>query len=263
MMATTTGATLGDETRQAGAPRGRLGRYARWQLEDFVRLRAPIMIVLALVFCVPLMLPQRGAPFGTADVRYDLAHQLFSSMATAVAAIGALLSVRGVVSEDRQYGYHRFLFAKPVSMPRYYAQAFGIQFVGFLATLAAIFATYSIFVTSVPVLSALAAASLLFALFGGLGFFFSTLVRADWLFVLLLTAVSAGVVGLSQFYPWLSVITAVLPPVEALGRLIGSLLGARAELRDPAVLDVLRVYGYGVVAFLAGLGIIRRRSITA
>ena len=39
----------------------------------------------------------------------------------------------GIVSRDRERGYHRFLFAKPVSVTGFYGQAFAIAGAGLLS----------------------------------------------------------------------------------------------------------------------------------
>ena len=54
----------------------------------------------------------------------DCAKQMFSQSITLYLPLGAFVGAVGVISADRQHGYFRFLFSKPVNVLAYYAQAY-------------------------------------------------------------------------------------------------------------------------------------------
>ncbi|MGQ0713880.1 MAG: hypothetical protein ACT4PJ_09110 [Gemmatimonadaceae bacterium] len=241
--------------------RARLWSYLAWQARDFVFERgAPLLIVATLMtFPIIMGLRELGEQAPTpmqagVSARYVIV-QLFAEFSL----ISVLIGINGVVSNDRVRGYYRFLFAKPVSIPRYYAQAYLVNGVGLIATSLGVCAV--IYALGYPVFAAraLLTVGLVYVSLGGLGFLFSTVARFDWVLV-------GGTWGVAQVlravYPANEsrageVLDVILPPFHRL-REVGVQL-ARGESADPGVLAWL--LGWGVAGFLLGLLILRRRPL--
>ncbi|MFL5562851.1 MAG: hypothetical protein ACJ79K_15370 [Gemmatimonadaceae bacterium] len=239
--------------------RARLGAYAGWQLRDFVFERAAaIVIVLTML---------NWANYETTQVARTSVFVVGGSHALEFGAsilgqtvslswiICSLLAVNGISSNDRTTGRFRLMFAKPVSVVRYYAQAFFVHFVAYLLCVAI---GVAIFSRLFPVSgSSVAGAMSLFAdsflLVGGVSFLFSAIWRFDWLS----TGVVLGVVSwLASDHPgaaWLK----PLPPFGMIFEQV-TVLGKNRPL-EPAPL--LWVAAYGVACFLLGLIILKRRPL--
>lgn len=246
----------GDE-RSAPA---RLGRYARFQAADFVQQQGAIMVLIALVLSVPILgsyFAERHPPFHT------LLQVAFASIASLLLPVGTLLATRGIVSNDTQHGYHRFLFSKPLDIGRYYTQAFGVKFAGFLALLALILLPFAFVIAPATIAATVGVAALFFILGGGLSFLLSTVTRHDTFFTVAIALVSGLVSDASRtpMLSWLRPLHWLLPPMEQLFRLLGQTVG-----RGPHPVgagDVLWIAGYGVLCFVGGLAVLRRRALSA
>jgi hypothetical protein len=161
-----------------------------------------------------------------------------------------------IVSNDRVHGYYRSFFSRPLSPPWYYFTRWllgGIVFVliGPALTLGLVLAVGS-FPLSWELMAQL---GLSYLLLGGLIFFFSTFMRYDWLFGLLVLMVQ-GVLsalhknGVDLGVIWSSVLT-ILPPIY------------QASLNSPfpagPLLIHIVLYGSGLV--IAGLALLRLRPL--
>ena len=240
--------------------RARMWSYLSWQARDFVVERgAPLLIVATLMsFPIVMSLRQLGdaaTPTQAATAaRYGVL-QLFAEFSL----ICVLIGINGVVSSDRVKGYYRFLFAKPVSIPRYYAQAYLVNGVGLMLTalgvLGAIYALgYPVFPARVLLMVGLVYLSL-----GGLGFFYSTLARFDWVLM-------GATWGLAQ------VLRAVYPAHESTaGRVLNVLLPPFHQLRDVGLQlargeaaesrTLVWLLAWGLSGLVLGLLILRRRPL--
>lgn len=242
--------------------RARLWTYLGWQARDFVAERGAPLLIVATLMSFPIIMGLRelraatSAAQSTVSARYAVV-ALFAEFSL----IAVLIGINGVVSSDRVRGYYRFLFAKPVSIPRYYAQAYCINGLGLvvaaLGVLGAIYAFgYPVFPVRVLLMVALVYVSL-----GGLGFFYSTLARFDWV----LMGATWGVAQvLRAVYPAYEsrvgqVLDVVLPPFHQL-RDVGLQL-TRGEAVEPATLAWL--LGWGIGGFVLGLLVLRRRSLAS
>ena len=105
----------------------RLLRYSRYQLPDFLlqRLTLPL-VLLAFAAGLPTYLMMKNTPPGwmQSPQGINLARQMFSQSITLYLPLGAFVGAVGVISSDRQQGYFRFLFSKPVNVLAYYAQTY-------------------------------------------------------------------------------------------------------------------------------------------
>lgn len=247
------------------APANGLGRYARWQLRDFLTQKAPILGLLAILLMYPLV----AGLFTVSPLFDSFAQEMRDKwlyvMFGILAPLGTLATMRGVVSEDRQQGFHRFLFAKPINLVRFYAQSFAVNFVGVMGVLAVIALLYAVVIGPVALLPAFVPAAAFFVLFGGVTFLFSTISRLDWVWTIGAVAASAWTMHLVDQRKWtiLAPLKALLLPLGSFGRMViewGKVAEGMGSLGSALGATVLPV-AYGLAAIGVGLWILRKRSV--
>ena len=250
--------------------RGRQLAYLRFQLADYMVQRAAIALILVLfVAGIPLYGTLRGQPDAFKGPRGTFfAMQLFTGTVALFLPVGAFLGGTSIVSSDRQQGFFRFFFSKPVSVLAYYAQTFLLHFLAFVALFGAITWGYAALTVHVSVHRAMEAAALTFVLVGGLGFLLGMLTRFDGSLVLLLYVVSMMVqqvvaqsvqAAQADVLPtWLRQVARILPPVHTLDQLRNHLY-AREALDQAQLWHVL---GYGGGAFLLGFLALRNLPLS-
>lgn len=240
---------------------GRLARYALFQASDYVRERGiPLLLVGALLLLMAShgVIGSAGVDFGGGGLRARAIAMVFLEL---FAPTAVLIAVNGIISGDRKHRYYRLLFAKPISAPRYYAQAFLVSLFGTLVATFLVLAVFGAIFGAFPILDALHFVLLYFLLFGGVGFLLSAITEYDW--------IALGVVWslawlLRSWFPagesWFGrAVDVLLPPLQLLA-------GAAAPLMNGAGIDShyrLWVVGYGVAAFAAGLLIVRYRPMAS
>lgn len=239
--------------------RARLGRYGRWQARDFVIERgfALLFTGAAIIFASHEMFTPGSY---AAIARGGLDAQRFGAVVLKgivelVWIIVPLLAVRGISSDDRKEGRYRLLFAKPVSVPRYYAQAFAIHGVLAMLCSALVIAGTRVIVplSALSVSGALLIFLTSYLLVGGLIFLFSAVWRWDWLTVGVITA---GAMYLAGKYPkagWLK----LLPPVWEISLQLRPL----QQMQPLDWRPLVWACAYGVACFLLGLVVLRRRPL--
>ena len=246
-------------------PRGRLAAYARYQLLDYLAHRAalPALLVLVIAGVTVYAMSKNGPPgfWGTATGS-QMAKSLFQQTMGLFLPLGAFMGINGLVAGDRQHGHFRFFFSKPVSVPAFYAQAFAVHLAAFVAIAAALAALLGAVTAPAPVLAAAESAALTFALVGGLGLLFGTLVRLDGGVLILVYTVSSVVqqVDAQQagvLPAWASSLGRALPPVLKLDQVRTHLFAGQS----PAAADVWHVLGYGAAAAAVGLLVLRRAPL--
>jgi ABC-type transport system involved in multi-copper enzyme maturation permease subunit len=237
----------------------RLARYAAWQALDYLLERALSILLIGALLVLNVALQVRevvaGAP--TDGDREALAAPVLRAVLGIFAAVATLVGVNGLVSNDRQRGYFRLLFAKPVSVPRYYAQAFLVGGAGLLAVTALVLALFALAVVPPRPLGALAYAALVYATLGGVGFLCSALFRLDWLALLMLWGAAETLQRLRGAGGWRGALLALLPPTDALDRAGAALLASATPERAALV----RCLTYGAVCFVLGLAVLARRPL--
>ncbi|HXT14424.1 MAG TPA: hypothetical protein VN706_02260 [Gemmatimonadaceae bacterium] len=249
----------------------RLGRYAEWQARDFVINIAIITLLLfgMLGWLIHLnmdaneeMMRARHMTM-TTPMRLGLFRELFA-MFTYVAPI---IAVSGIFSVDRSSGYTRFLFAKPVSPPRFYAQSLIVKFAGFLVVSAVLLFVWSRLHPPAFDWKILAAAAIGFVVVGGIVFLTSVLTRFDGLIGIVVLLVGAVVWDkwehVTGFKHWL---TWIAPPTSKLTELHDWALGLNAmgnlvDLPFPTKWAMWNV-AYGVACVLLGLVMLRKVPVT-
>jgi hypothetical protein len=166
--------------------------YARWMLRDLVRQQGLVILVIAALVLYgvsrvePAPLPQQ-VPGILAGILSVLAWPL------------VLFCAAAIVSHDRHQGYYRSYFSRPVSPAGFYLQRWilgGVMALLIVPVLAGVTALVSgRFPFPWPLLANLA---LFYLLFGGLAFFWTTLVRLDWLVAVLILLVQTVMSKLQQ-----------------------------------------------------------------
>jgi hypothetical protein len=242
--------------------RARLWSYLGWQARDFVAERGAPLVIVAFLMMSQLIMDLRRLRANVPQMRAEMAAgQAIIELFATFALVAVLIGINGVVSNDRVRGYYRFLFAKPVSIPRYYAQAYVVNGLGIVAaTLGILGAVYAL---GYPVFSprVLLMVGLCYVSLGGVGFLYSTVARFDWI----LMGATLGLAHLlRQFYPAYEsragrVIDVILPPFHLLGD-VGKEL-ARGE--TPESTTLLWLVAWGLSGFVIGLLILRRRPLAA
>lgn len=244
------------------APRGRLAAYARWQLVDYLIDRGASTAIIAVLFAVLFVQTIRvqfGAGWSGGPEGAVLARQVIQQTVAPFAFVAVLVTVQGMVATDRKLGYYRFLFAKPVSVPRYYVQAFGVYGAGLLALVAALLGVYAVLVRPVAPLPALEVVGIYFVALGGIGFLASALARFDW-------AVMAGLWMAGQVVRLLyggstsvayRAADALLPPSHKIDSVAAVLFAGH----QPRPAELVWLLGYGAVCVLLGALVLRWKAL--
>ena len=230
-----------------------LRRYAVWQFRDFIRDRGIALLLVGFLIGFTVIGPFK-AMGGNLD--QNMADRLLAAVLVQVPFICAFIALNGIVSNDRKLGYYRFLFAKPVGIPAYYAQLFVIYLVGFLVVSAILLGLFSIFAHPVDPVGPLLFCGLVFLSFGGIAFLISSLFRHDWP---ILAAVFLGSTILHSMWRFEEgikrMILSVLPPVYKLPDMITQIVGERSLDTN----SVLWLLGYSAICFAGGLLVLKRR----
>lgn len=236
-------------------------RYARWQAFDFLVERAAAMaIILALfLYLAHIAISQSARMPGdepSPGMLATLGPMMLKNLLGTTWIVMGLLTANGICANDRVTGRFRFLFSKPVRVEALYAQAFAVNVVlgtACLATAVLILCSW----TRAP--SALVQVSLLITLSGvagisGLCFLFSAVWRFDWLATV---GIWAAVSILYVKFPnagWLK----YLPPTNAVGDQIER-FGTAVPIDAAPLFWFL---SFGMMCFIAGLVILRRRPLS-
>jgi hypothetical protein len=184
---------------------GRLGRYAPIQLMDYALERGAVTLVLGAVIGWAMVLPVAKGLEGNAgpgEIRAVL-QQFFLSTFGLYCWFATITAVNGIVSNDRQKGTFRFLFSKPISVLRYYAQAWVLHGIGVVVVISMLVGLFSVTVQLFFPPRLLIYMSVYYVLLGGIGFLASAITRRDavavvivWLMSLVVHARMLGETGL-------------------------------------------------------------------
>jgi hypothetical protein len=230
-----------------------LRRYAVWQFRDFFRDRGIALLIVGFLIGFTVIGPFK-AMGGTMD--QGMADRLLAAVLVQVPFVCAFIALNGIISNDRKQGYYRFLFAKPVGIPAYYAQLFLIYLIGFIIVSAILLGLFSIFAHPVAFAGPLIFCGLVFLSFGGIAFLISSLFRHDWP---ILAAVFLGSTILHSMWRFdegiRRMILSVLPPVYKLPGMVAEIVGERSADAN----DILWLLGYSAICFAAGLIVLRKR----
>lgn len=222
-------------------------RYAGWMARDLAL--GPGIPIVGLTALVTLFLTSTNIETNLAGgLQFIVEWVLYFN-----AWVVTLLATAGVVSGDRAGGYHRTLFAHPVSPPLFYLQRWLLGGALVLAVSAVAAAALAARLQA-PALwfDLVMRTGLVYLVFGGLVLFCSTLVRRDWLLAFAILAANA-VLGLLISGPIARAIDLLLPPV-------GLLLPSHDLPGGGALLYVV-LYGLGLLA--GAMVIVQRRPLAS
>jgi hypothetical protein len=261
-----------ERARPALATRSaRLGRYGFWQLRDYL-MEKGVGTTIVMLFAGSLTFVGVRASLASGRVPPDMARSTindgFLSLLGMLVLLGVLFATNGIVSDDRKNGYYRFLFAKPVNVPRFYVQKFIVYGAGYLLVSLALVVTFNLVIGRyhpeggvLPVLPKMffPVLGLLFVGLGGIGFLMSAIWRVDWLSFMTVYIVAQAAWGLFQDDPgWKGTAVHALPPMHKLTGIYRAV-----TMETPLPVDDLRwVVLYGVACFMLGVVIVRKRALT-
>jgi len=239
--------------------KARLGAYAYWQLRDFVfeRAAAIVIIGLLLVFGVHESIGNGAVRLIAAGGRDALAFGArgVGQQLEIVWFVCALIAVHGISANDRSTGRYRLIFAKPVRVLAYYAQAFALHGLMFmLCTLTGFVALSRLLPISAQTMGdAIMILLAGYLLAGGIGFLFSAIWRFDWVATV---GVWGAMIYLASRFPH----AAWLAPLPPFGKIEDQI--ALLKTLDPVEpRALLGVAAYGVACFLLGLIVLKRRPL--
>jgi hypothetical protein len=241
---------------------GRLGRYAPIQLMDYALERGAVTLVLGAVVGWAMAMPVAAAlaqgNVGPAE-RSAILQQFFLSTFGLYCWFATITAVNGIVSNDRQKGTFRFLFSKPISVLRYYAQAWVLHGIGVVIVISLLAGLFSAAVQPFFPPRLLIYMSVYYVLLGGIGFLASAITRRDAVAVVLVWLMSLVIharIAVESGLGW-KVLNVLIPPSHKTTPLMIAILTGQP-------LDIGAVWwalGYGLACFVAGLAVIRFRPM--
>lgn len=242
----------------------RLGRYAPIQLMDYVIERGLVTFGMGLLFgwMMKIALEQSaGGNWASGDDSLRIIRLFFVSYLGLFTWFATLTAVNGIISNDRTKGTFRFLFAKPVNVLRYYAQAWLINGLGLLLVLAALMGIFAIAVRPFFPSGILLYVAMTYVILGGVGFFLSAVTKRDgiWLVVFWLVAIIVR----GQFHDRTgfkaSLVRFVTPPTNEMSLFIDAVMNNR-----PADMGTFAAaVAYGAVFVALGLIVLRYRPMSS
>ncbi len=212
--------------------------YARWMLRDLARQQGLVILIVAVLVLYgvsrvdPTPLPQQAGGI-LAGIVSTLAWPL------------VLFCSAAIVSHDRYQGFYRSYFSRPVSPAGYYLQRWILGGVTALLAVPVLAGATALVTGAFPFpWKLLANLALFYLLFGGVAFFWTTLIRLDWLVALLLLLVQTVLFKMQQGGLQLGAIAGLLyhalPPFH--------LVSLDGPVPAGAALAHVLLYGGGLVA---------------
>lgn len=251
--------------------RARLGRYALWQLGDFGFNVAIVTFILFALLGVMFLMSMNAQAVYFESRRMPMPQgaklQSFTMLLSMFTTVAPFVAMSGVFATDRANGYTRFLFAKPVSPVRFYAQSVLVRLIGYLVVGCALLLWWGRY--DPPAISFKFVVDLTGAFFavGGIIFLLSVVTRYDGLIAIAFVLVSAVVWDKwEQATGIRHAVTYLFPPIGKLSATHAWFLG----LNDLGTLGAipfptkwfLWTSGYGVACLVLGLVLLRRVSLT-
>ena len=241
----------------------RLGTYLwRFQLRDFLLRRAAVPAAAAIGMGWLLLASDASTVDWATPRGAEWSRGFFATYATLFMHAAAFLGVARLVADDCSNGYYRFLFSKPLSVARFYAQQWVLHGVGLVAIAGVIVAWYG-YVTApapTPLAGAVMMMGLTWVLVGGVGFAFTAVTDYDapvliGCFVVSEVVQLMGAVRASP--PWLRAAAPFALPLVDLTAVREALFAGDA----PPWSRAAHVAAYGVAGFIAGLIVLRRAAV--
>ena len=243
--------------------RARLLDYAPWILRDYFFNHGPATALVLLLVGIATVGPgmaMAGQKLVLGAVPEPVAAAMLSSMVERLSFLGAFFATNGIVANDRKLGYYRFLFAKPVKPDRYYALTFLLYGLGLTAVATVLALVWGATVRPAFTVELFLIIALMYLAYGGLGFLLSAAWRFDWLsLVTVLLAANIGWLVWGRSTGIRHWILYLLPPVHRDDQIFALL---SQTPNDPLPwLSILWLGGYGLVCFVLGMLVVRRRPL--
>lgn len=245
--------------------RARLGRYFWWQLHDYMLHQAPATIVVLAMYAYLTLMPilngslTNGRRLTVATLPEPILRGYFSDLLGSLLLLGTLFATNGIVSTDRKNGFYRFYFAKPVSPPRFYANAFAAHGTGLLLVTVILLTAFGVFLHPLFPASVLPVVAAMYLAYGGVGFLLSTIWRFDWLSLVTVAVISSVGWAMWGEDPGIrGVLVHLLPPMHRASSLFAYVAGTSPTFPWAAQLWLA---AYGAICLGIGLWILRVRNI--
>ena len=243
------------------APSLRWLAYARWLLLDYLWQRLLLPLVLAALLVTGMLYSVSGQSskpgFWTSPDGVRFALIVLRQVMGTFLPLAVLMAMNGVVAQDRQKGYFRFLFSKPVPVTGFYVSAFVVHLVAAAAAAGLLAAALGAFSAPQQVVGVALACALTFVLLGSLLFLFSVLTYQDGIvFILLWVATLLA----RQLEPalrpghWMHSAVRVLPPTHRLDAVREALYTAQPVPMN----DLWHVLAYGGACFALAVVALRK-----
>jgi hypothetical protein len=244
--------------------RARLLQYAPWMLRDYLMNQGPstaiVMLLIGFMTVLPLLQGVAGETMRVGRVPEAAAASMLRAIIPPLVFLGTFFATNGIIANDRKLGYYRFLFAKPVRPPWYYALTFGVYGLGLLLVSAGLMGLWSLTVRPMFPGELLLVVALMYVAYGGIGFLLSAAWRFDWLS--LVTVLLAATVGWSVWGNTSGVVyylLHLLPPVHKAPTIYAHVA---SDMAGPLPWDAICwLGGYGLVCFLLGMVVVRKRPL--
>ncbi len=241
-----------------------MSQYVPWIFRDYVTNQGPstavVLLLLGFMTIMPVLQGITGVRMEMGTVPLDAATRMLRAMVPPLVFLGTFFATNGIIANDRKFSFYRFLFAKPVSPGRYYATTFAVYGVGLLVVTLALMALWAVTVRPMFPVELLGVVVIMYVAYGGIGFLLSAAWRFDWISLVTVLLVAnvlwswwADAVGLRHWLLYL------LPPVHRANEVYAVIL--RSAAAPMPWKSIAWLGGYGLVCFVLGLLVIRRRPL--
>ena len=233
--------------------------YVPYMMRDYVMTRGSAMAVVAALF----LLPQLLVLALTTDTPPDVLRGQGVALTLVLTPFLTLIATYGLLGQDFRLGFYRPLFAKPISVPLYYATLFCCAAVSFWLIQALVLLVLIAFGIDAWDPAAWLDMSLRFALLGTLTFAMSRVTRLDWLFAFFLFQLAGP---MRRSFPAGEsiggfLINVLFPPAQ----LFDLTSGARADGQFSALIgsggaewvSIVWLAGYAMICVVIGLWAVR------
>ena len=237
--------------------------YSRWHARDgLVRALVPVLI-FAGIGGIPIwsLVAQQGlaSSVGPGQTHDSLAMIYTQTMELAM-TLGAVVLMGGLVADDRERGYFRFLFAAPVVPWQHYLLRFVIGVALYSTCFALVPISFGAALFEVPIVAAVRAAVLYGFLYGSVAMLGGALFNRDGVFLIVVVLVSGMLQQLAKggmLSRAATVVAWALPPVSVVADVRTSWLAGRPSSGN----DLLLVVGYSLGLLASALWIVRRAPL--